>query len=198
MTSTTSASSTTTAAPQQPTAINLSDYVVASVKRYNDKLLTVNLYGELNWGLSRQLDPNGANLRLRVYDANNFKTWLTGIFNSSPVGNSNNTIVRDIPAPGNINLAFILEPFGCKDPSCWDPFVWEKTDHTIFLPEKQYKTEKVGSEIRVMGELPKVEASSSLAPHTLNGLKMIETSGWMLVDEGYVDATGKVVITKRY
>jgi hypothetical protein len=147
--------------------------VCLSVKRFTSDVITAQIWGELNFGLKNPIDANGGNVRLRVYDGTTFKTFLVGVFNSSPIGNTNVTLIRDIPLPasGKIDFAFYLEPFKCPNPSCWDPFVWENTSGTF--PWNQYHVAKVTirqhnfvtnvdediTEVRIQGSLPPVSGT---------------------------------------
>lgn len=144
-----------------PTPVDLNQKTYVQIARYSADKITVNVYGGLGWSLAdgkRNTDPNGAQLRLRVYEGTTFKTWIVGVFNGSPIGNSNNTIIRDIPTPSSIDFMFILEPFGCTTTACWIPLTFADDSHRVFLPDQQYRMEtRSNGDQHVVGAVPPVQ-----------------------------------------
>jgi hypothetical protein len=200
-----SETTTTTVTPpvqQQPATnqtVDLAQFGVVKIEQFITSGGTIHVYGNIAWLFTdiHQAASKlaGSDIRARVYDGITFKTWQIGYANSAPVGDFNAAIIREILFPnGKVDIALILQPYGCVAISCWIHFTFPDMAHTIFLPSNRYKAVKVGDLVHIQGDLP----APSLEAKTLGFAPMSTIEKAKLVDEGYIDSNGHDVVTKVY
>jgi hypothetical protein len=196
-------STTRDSTPVTAPPVDLSKKIYVRIARFVEGKLTVDVYGSLGYGLSatdRNRDLNGSDLRLRIFeDDSKFVTFIAGVYNSAPIANVNDTLLRDLPVYSKIDMTFTLQPYGCTNPpACWLKLTFPETATQEFLPSNQYALVPRAGETHVMGNIPAVQVASTTSAVESGFGPKINNGKYYLANEGYINPDGSVVYTKIY